>query len=91
LVVITGYRPRARWRPRPISPGEAALALFSNTVAARRQPKFAFDTLAQVVSRAQAFKGARGEAEEVVDYVSDKSRGGFQYLRPEVAGAHQRR
>jgi hypothetical protein len=67
LVAMTRYRDGARFRPRPLSCGEAVLALLANTVSARRQPDVAFRTLRQVVSGAQAVKGSRGEADGTVD------------------------
>jgi hypothetical protein len=60
------YRDGARFRPRPLSCGEAVLALLANTVSARRQPDVAFRMLRQVVSGAQAVKGSRGEADDTV-------------------------
>ena len=41
------------------------LALLAETVPARRKPAATMATLAQVVSRAPALKGARGEAEDL--------------------------
>jgi hypothetical protein len=67
LVAMTRYRDGAQWRPRPLSCGEAVLALLANTVSARRQPDVAFRTLRQVVSHAPAVKGSRGEAHETVE------------------------
>ena len=73
LVAVTGYQPGARWRPRLLSPGQAILALLANTVPARRRPKAALATLQEVVSQAPALKGTRGEAEEMVQAILDKS------------------
>jgi hypothetical protein len=67
LVVITNYRPGARWRPRALSAGRAALALLDNTVPALRKPAAVLDTLQQVVCQASTLKGVRGEAEEMVE------------------------
>jgi hypothetical protein len=66
LVVVTRYRPRAHWRPRRLSPGQAVLALLANTVSARRQPEVALTMLRQVASQAPALEGVRGEAAEMV-------------------------
>ncbi len=66
LVVVTSYRPGARWRPRVLSAGRAALALLDNTVPALRKPAAVLDTLQQVVCHALTLKGVRGEAEEMV-------------------------
>ncbi|HYP27197.1 MAG TPA: hypothetical protein VE262_10810 [Blastocatellia bacterium] len=67
MVLVSEYRPGATWRPRTLSSGEATLALMANTAVARRQPKAVFATLLEAVSRAQVFKGVRGEAGEMVD------------------------
>lgn len=64
LVVVSHYKPGARWRPRPLTDGEATLALLANTAVARRKPKAAFALLHEAVARAQAVKGIRGEAGE---------------------------
>jgi len=66
LVVVTEYKPNARWRPRVLSPGKALLALLDNTVLARVRSKFALKTLQRAVSSAIALKGKRGEAQNVV-------------------------
>ncbi len=73
LVAVTGYQPGGGWRPRLLSPGQATLELLANTVAARRRPKAALATLQEVVSQAPALKGTRGEAEEMVQAILDKS------------------
>ena len=69
LIVVTKYRPGARWRPRQLSPGRSVMALLKHTVSARRQPRVAFTTLRQAVSGSGALvlQGARGEADEMVE------------------------
>jgi hypothetical protein len=67
LVVMSEYKPGAKWQPRPLSAGQGALALLANTVAARRQPETTFATLRRVVGEAPAIRGVRGEAGEIVD------------------------
>jgi hypothetical protein len=67
LVVMSEYKPEAKWRPRTLSAGQGALALLANTVAARRQPETTFATLRQVVAGAPVIQSARGEAREIVD------------------------
>lgn len=63
LIVVTNYRPEAVWRPRLLSPGEAALALLANTACARTRPGFALKTFRQVTRRALTLKGERGGAD----------------------------
>jgi hypothetical protein len=69
LVVVSKYKPGAKWRPRQLSAGEGALALLSNTVSARREPRATLATLHKVVSRAPVLKGQRGEAQQVIDFI----------------------
>ncbi len=64
LIALCKYRPRARWRPTELTPGEAALALLDNTVLARIRPKFALPRLGRAAERARAIRSARGDADE---------------------------
>jgi hypothetical protein len=72
LVVVSNYKPGAKWRPRQLSAGEGALALLANTVSARREPESALTALNHVVSQATILKGDRGEARQVIDYILAK-------------------
>ena len=67
LVVATSYRPGARWRPRPLSPGRAVMELLNHTVPARRDPERIFATLSSAVAEATVIKGVRGEAAEIAE------------------------
>jgi hypothetical protein len=75
LVILSRYKPGARWRPRTLSAGEGALALIENTVSIQNQPEMAVGTLRQAIQGAIFLKGVRGEAGEVVDYVNEEFRG----------------
>lgn len=65
LVVLTTYKEGTRWRPRPLTSGQGALALLDNTVSVRRQPERALAIIQQVASQAVVIKGNRGEASGV--------------------------
>ncbi|MFQ5704245.1 MAG: hypothetical protein ACE5HT_09505 [Gemmatimonadales bacterium] len=67
VVLLTSYRPGARWRPRVLSQGRAVLEILRQTVSARMDPGVAIDTLQQVAAGALVLKGVRGEAREMVD------------------------
>jgi hypothetical protein len=82
LVLVTYYRQGAPWRPRPLSAGQAALALLANTVAARRRPSAALATLRRVASQAPAIRGVRGEADNVARAILDFQRDGAPAPRP---------
>ncbi|MGI8835014.1 MAG: hypothetical protein ACR2H4_00045 [Pyrinomonadaceae bacterium] len=67
LVLMTGYKRGATWRPRKLSPGKGMLELLFNTVSARRSPEKALSTLRQVTSKAEVLKGVRGDTSAIVD------------------------
>jgi hypothetical protein len=69
LVVVSKYKPGAKWRPRRLSAGEGALELIANTVSARRDPEKVLSTLDRVVAAAPVLKGFRGDARPVVDFI----------------------
>lgn len=78
LVVSTQYRAGARWHPREVTPGQAALELLANTVPARRRPAEVLGILQQAAAGARTLRGARGEAAEVARALLA---GGFRYDR----------
>jgi hypothetical protein len=65
LVLMTHFRPDARWSPRKLTPGEGVLELLFNTVSARRRPERALATLQRVTAQADVLKGVRGDATKV--------------------------
>ena len=71
LVLVTSYRPGARWRPRRLTPAQALLALMRHTVAARGNPAHSMPILKQAVSGRVAFAGVRGEARPQVSWVRE--------------------
>jgi hypothetical protein len=70
LVIVSRYKPGARWAPRQLSPGIGLLKILDNTVSARRSPAIALSTLKQLVSGAVIVKGVRGEVAQVVDWIA---------------------
>lgn len=67
LILSTGYKEGAHWRPKLVPAGQGLLAVLANTVSAQRNPAKALSTLQQVVLKAPVLKGVRGETDEVVD------------------------
>jgi hypothetical protein len=65
MVVVARFQAGASWRPRPLSRGQALLALLDNTVLARSRSSEALEILGSAVAGAVAVKGKRGEAEQV--------------------------
>jgi hypothetical protein len=69
LVLMTQFKPGARWRPRKLSAGKGVLEMLFNTVSARRSPEKAFATLQLVTRQAEVLKGVRGNASDLVPAV----------------------
>jgi hypothetical protein len=65
LLVATHYDAEAQWQPTLLSPGQAVLRLFDNTVDARRRPEGAIDIFTQVATDCVAISGPRPSAERV--------------------------
>ncbi len=72
LVVATKYQAGAVFRPRQLSTGEAILAIFDNTVSARRKPTVALSTIREAIGGAQLVKGIRGASKETVATILKK-------------------
>ena len=64
MVIATEFDSEAGWNPNKVSQGEAVLALFANTLSARRQPEVVLPVLHKSVAGATLFSGPRGEARE---------------------------
>ena len=67
MVLMTGYKRGATWRPRKLSPGKGVLEMLFNTVSARRSPEKAMSTLRLVTKKAEVLKGTRGDTANVVE------------------------
>ncbi|HLL53215.1 MAG TPA: hypothetical protein VK447_06710 [Myxococcaceae bacterium] len=65
LVISSTFKSGARWRPRSLSPAEAAMAMLANTIPARGKPKEVLASLARALAHTRALKGTRGEADIV--------------------------
>jgi hypothetical protein len=62
MIVITRYRPGAKWQPVQPPSSEGAFALLEHTVAAYRRPQLALAAVARLASGAVVLSGDRGEA-----------------------------
>jgi hypothetical protein len=65
MILATRYEPGARWRPRRLSPGRAMIELLAHTLPARLRPAQSLAALSRVTRSALAFKGVRGEGEDL--------------------------
>lgn len=67
VVALTRFRRGAAWRPRPLTPGQAVLALMAHTVPARERPAEVLRTLRRAAAGALGLEGPRGEADQAAD------------------------
>jgi hypothetical protein len=65
LVVVSQYRPGARWEPRVLSPGEGMLAVLANALPSRVRSERILSTLRAALEGAVILEGDRGEASEL--------------------------
>ena len=65
VVVDCGYQKGARWSPEPLSPGEAILFMFANTVSAQLTPERDLRFLAAAMVGASGFRTRRGDVRAV--------------------------
>jgi hypothetical protein len=68
LLLCCRYREGGRWRPEELTPGVAALELLRYSFTAYRSMEAAFRAASESASRLSAWRGARGEAHEVVEW-----------------------
>jgi hypothetical protein len=59
VVAFLKYKVDAGWSPLKMSPGEAVLSLFDNTVLAQKRAKFALRVLSTLVEHAEAVRTLR--------------------------------
>ena len=62
-VFATGFTPRRRYRPRRLTPGEAAMCLFQAAPAAALQAERLLPAIARFTRLMPVFKGERARAE----------------------------
>jgi len=62
-ILLTGYKPGARWRPRILTPGEGVLAMIPYTLSLRHKPNFSLKVLNSVASHAIIASSRRDTAE----------------------------
>jgi hypothetical protein len=72
LVVLSSYRPGARWRAVRLTHGAALLSLLPHTVPVRRRPEASLEALTAMVERAVVLKSARGEADVLAPVLLEK-------------------
>jgi hypothetical protein len=71
LIAVLTYEAAKGWDVRPMSPGEGALALLSNTVPARSRPAQTLEAVGSAARSAEVIAGTRGDADEAAGLLID--------------------
>ena len=70
-VLLTKYRPRARWSPVILSPGVGLMKMMPQAISLRFQSKFTLEVLNNVASRAIVVESLRNNAKNSVNKIID--------------------
>lgn len=69
MVLITEYKPSARWNPQILSPANGIMEIIKHTVPIRNDPAFALKVLDKVAAQALIVKSKRGDVSKSVDQI----------------------
>jgi hypothetical protein len=72
VVLLTRYRPGARFRPERLPGGLAVLALLAHAVPARIRPRGTFACLTRLVSRVPVYRGDRSDVSPVIEWLRSR-------------------
>lgn len=64
LVVLTEYKPKARWQPEVLSPGQGIIEILKHTNSSLKNPEMAIKVLKKVALQAKIIKSKRGDAQK---------------------------
>lgn len=77
VLAFLKYKSNSQWRPRQLTPAEAVLALFKNTIAAQTRGEFALRTLSRVARGASSIEGVRPDvsvaAPALIEFASESA------------------
>jgi hypothetical protein len=77
MILITEFKADAKWNPRQISSGTAAMELINNSVSIRKNPAFVMPTLTRVANDSVSFRTKRGDAEtaarKIIELIDKKT------------------
>jgi hypothetical protein len=64
MVLLTIFKPKAKWNPRILSSGKGVIEIIRNTVPIRNDPSFTLAVLNRLAQTAKIVKSPRGDASE---------------------------
>ncbi len=71
MILISEYKPFARWNPQILSPARGIMEIIKHTVPIRNNPAFVLKVLDTVVNQAAVVKSRRGDVSKSVDQILD--------------------
>jgi hypothetical protein len=69
MVLISEYKPSARWNPKTLTAARGMIELISNSVSIRRNPEFTLGVLNRIANRAKFVKSNRGDVSKSADQI----------------------
>jgi hypothetical protein len=69
MVLVTDYKPRARWNPVVLSPAKGIIETIQNTVPIRQNPQFTLEVLNKIAREAVFVKSKRGDVSKSADLI----------------------
>ena len=76
-IVITEFKPGAKWKPKRLAPGEGILAVIPHTIPVRKNTDLSLSVLNKIASRALIIKTKRPEAaliaHKLLDFIDNPS------------------
>lgn len=72
MVLLTRYRPGAKFRPRRLAPSDAVLKVLRHAIPARFRPAFTLDRLVELVRRTPVYASDRPDTRSVVDWLRER-------------------
>ena len=69
MILLTEYKPNAKWSPKFLSPANGLMELIKHTLPIRRDPPFTLEVLRTVADTALIVKTKRGEVSEAADRI----------------------
>ena len=69
MVLLTGYKAKAKWKPLILSSGNGLIEIIRDTIPIRNDPAFTFTVLNQVSKNALIVQSSRGEAAATAELI----------------------
>ncbi len=71
MILLTEYKPDAKWKPEILSPANGLMEVIKNTIPIRSNPDFVLKSLGQMTNRALIVKSKRGDVENFAGLILD--------------------